>query len=144
MIHFICNKDVVHNTVHYRKGQAWDGDLPAPRVGADWAILQYNEPDDPQRGGVGASASKGFVRWKEQPARQRAASLTPEEKERLRINPYDQLDDSPPLPPVVSDPPASEKPQPILSVPSEKSLDEKIKEARAIHARQHKTKIKKH
>ncbi len=118
MIHFICNKDVVHNGVHYRKGQAWDGDdLPAPQVGPDWAILQEDEPADPNRGGLGASASRGFVRWKEQPARPRAASLTSEEKSLLEKNPYASLNEPVPAPPPPAEAPLldKKKPAPVMS-----------------------------
>ena len=122
MIHFICNKDVVHNGTQYREGQAWDGDLPAPQVGDFWSILQYEEPDSGlQHDGIVTSSSRGGVGWKPQPDRPRAqpASLTPEEKEQLAIDPYANLDEPAPAPP----PPApaaapqvdKKKPAPIMS-----------------------------
>ncbi len=100
-VHFICNKDIVHNGVSYKAGQAWDGDPPAPQVGGDWTIRQDDEQDDPHSGGVGASASKGSVRWKPQPARPRAQPLTEAERKQLELNPYSNLDvpESAPSPP---------------------------------------------
>ncbi len=91
MIHYVCNKDTIHNGTQYRKGQCWDGDPPAPSVGVDWSILQVNDTEGP-REGIAASASRGFVRWKEQPDRPRAAPPTPEEKAILAENPYANID----------------------------------------------------
>ncbi len=104
MIHYVCNKDTVHNGTRYRKGQCWDGDLPAPRVGEDWAISQVDDVEGPQM---------GFVQWKPQPGRvQPTSSLTPEEKEQLAIDPYASLEEAPaPPPPADPVPPDSEKKQ---------------------------------
>ncbi len=114
MIHYVCNKDTVHNGVHYRKGQCWDGDLPAPPVGVDWSILQVNDTEGP-REGIAASASRGFVRWKEQPDRPRAAPPTPEEKAILAENPYANLDRPAAAVPRDPLPPSEKKPAPVMS-----------------------------
>ncbi len=115
MVHYVCNKDTVHNGTRYRKGQCWDGDLPAPQVGDFWSILQYEEPDSGlQHDGIVTSSSRGGVGWKIQPDRPRAqpASLTPEEKEQLAIDPYASLEEAPaPPPPADPVPPDSEKKQ---------------------------------
>jgi len=111
MIHFICNKDVVHNGTSYKQGQAWDGDPPAPQVGTDWTIRQDDEPDDPHRGGVGASSSKGYVQWKPQPGRVQSMPLTQAERAILGKEPYSSLDDEPVQPPPAPVPPPTGKQQ---------------------------------
>ncbi len=118
MVNYICTKDVAHNGIHYRKGQAWDGDLPAPQVGEDWAILQVNEAEGP-RDGIAVSASRGFVQWAPQPGRIQPASLTPPEKAILAENPYANLDGPAAAapPPSTRDPLDREKkkPAPVMS-----------------------------
>ncbi len=103
MIHFICNKDTIHNGIQYREGQCWDGDLPAPQVGTDWAILQANDTEGP-REGIAVSASRGSVGWKPQPSRPRAAPLSSREMAILKEKPYANLDEPAPA---ESSPPAA-------------------------------------
>ena len=104
-IGFVCIRDVVHNGVHYKSGQHWDGDDPPPQVGDFWSIWQNPELTPP---------STASIRWVPQPARPRAAPLTAEELKRVEANPYDPLDELPAAPaPSAPDPPLTgEKKEP--------------------------------
>lgn len=88
-----------------------------PAVGADWIIRQND--------GIVASASMGFVQWKPQPSRPRAAPLTAEEKAILAENPYAHLEPvaaSYPADPVV--PPGRQKKQEAPLVPFQQTQAE--------------------
>ncbi len=121
MIHYVCSQDIIHNGTQYRKGQAWDGDFPAPQVGDFWSILQQEEPDSGlQHDGIVTSSSRGGVGWKKQPDRVRAQPLTPEEKQQLEIDPYADLDGpveaAPPPPAPAAAPQVNKnKPAPVMS-----------------------------
>ncbi len=120
-VYFICTRETIYNGHLYRPGQPWlsgDGGS-APGMGGDWTIRQDDETDDPHRGGLGASASRGFVQWVPQPGRPRAALLTPEEKAIWAENPYANLDGPVAAPsPAARDPLAREKKQAVPTISS--------------------------
>ena len=112
-VYHVCTKEVTYNGKKYYPGYPWlpeDGGDPPP-VGTDWVIRQDDEAEGPQDG-IAVSASRGFVRWKEQPARPRVQPLTPEEKQQLESDPYGSLEETAAEPPPVArDPLAREKRQ---------------------------------
>lgn len=108
--HYVCTRELTYNGHLYREGQPWlpeDGGVPPP-VGVDWVIQQVLEGAAPGLDSNVTGASTGPVGWKPQPGRPQATPLTPEEKERLKVDPYANLDATPPPPPA-PDPPAREK-----------------------------------
>ena len=131
MLHYVCNKDVVHNGTSYKKGQCWDGDLPAPQVGGDWTIRQDDEQNDPHRGSVGASALKGYVQWKPQPARARGQPLSSAEQALAKENPYVNLDE----PAAVPDQPLLKKKQQPAPVAPFEITQEEIDDPYGLKAR---------
>ena len=96
-IDFVCCVErTTHNGQVYLRGQYWDGDLPAPRHGVEWAVCQNPELPSP---------SRGFVQWAPQPGRLRPPELTDREKAILEADPYGDISESATVP-VASEPAA--------------------------------------
>jgi len=123
--------ETVYNGRKYLPGQPWlpedGGDPPGPEDG--FSIRQDNAPAAGQQADLaGTSACKGRVSWIPQHGRVQPASLmTPEEKERLRVNPYDSLNDLPAPPPAPDDqdgPAVGQKKQTAPVAPFQRTQEE--------------------
>ena len=120
-IGYVCTRDTTHNGVHYKSGQHWDGDLPAPQVGLCWSIWQNPELPPP---------SMGQVRWVAQPSRPQADPLTAAEMVEYRDDPYGQKKsarEEAAAPPPSPDPPGKKKEAVAPIVPMSLKMTEEEK-----------------